>query len=465
MKRLFILLLLGLLTVSRAWPLHGANAAEQRVMVYFFWSTGCPHCEKERVFLEKLRGRDERLDIRSFEVKGNRDNALLMTKMAGAHGIKLAGVPATFVGDHDPLIGYLGDDLTGREIEERIQACWGRGCPDPAAILDRPPPSPAVPLFSSGQETAGTCPEDAECPEEEQGRSPAAGGAPHGMPAGSGDTVLRLPLLGEVHSMRTSLTLQTIMIAVLDSFNPCAFFVLFTLLGLLIHARSRARLLLIGGIFVFFSGFIYFLFMAAWLNVFLAAGGIAVFTVIAGMVALVIATINIKDYFFYKKGISLTIPERAKPGLFERMRRLLKATSVISAAGGTVVLAAAANMYELFCTAGFPMVYTRILTLHRLTTAAYYLYLVLYNIVYVIPLALIVLVFAATLGKKKLTEGQGRILKLVSGMMMLSLGCVLLVRPELLNNIIITAALLTFSFAVSAGIVLIERVRMRMTGR
>ena len=58
----------------------------------------------------------------------------------------------------------------------------------------------------------------------------------------------------------------TFMIAGMDSVNPCAFYILTFLLSILIYARDRLRIMLVGGIFVFFSGFCYFLFMAAWLN-------------------------------------------------------------------------------------------------------------------------------------------------------------------------------------------------------
>jgi len=100
-----------------------------------------------------------------------------------------------------------------------------------------------------------------------------------------------------------SLPVITLVIAGLDSFNPCAFFVLFSLLGLLIHAQSRKKMFLIGSVFVFFSGFIYFLFMAAWLNLFLVMGQVEIITKIAGSVAVVIAAINIKDFFIFKKGV------------------------------------------------------------------------------------------------------------------------------------------------------------------
>jgi len=137
-------------------------------------------------------------------------------------------------------------------------------------------------------------------------------------------------------------------------------------------------MLLVGGVFVFFSGLIYFLFMSAWLTLFLHVGQLMIIAITAGLIALTIATINIKDFFLFKRG-GLSIPKKAKPKLFERIRNLLKATSLPSLIIGTVVLAIAANTYELLCTVGFPMVFTRVLTLQDLSALQYYLYLILYN--------------------------------------------------------------------------------------
>ena len=109
---------------------------------------------------------------------------------------------------------------------------------------------------------------------------------------------------------------------------------------------------------------------------------------------------------------------------------------------GTLVLAVIANAYELLCTAGFPMVFTRILTLQELPTSSYYVYLALYCVVYILPLLVIVGGFAWTLGRRKLTEAEGRLLKLMSGLMMTGLGALLIFRPGLLNHVGVTAALL-----------------------
>jgi uncharacterized membrane protein HdeD (DUF308 family) len=116
---------------------------------------------------------------------------------------------------------------------------------------------------------------------------------------------------------------------------------------------------------------------------------------------------------------------------------------------GTVTLAVIANSYELLCTAGFPMVYTRALTLHALPGGGYYFYLALYNVIYVLPLLVIVLVFVRTLGSRKLQEREGRLLKLLSGAMMVGLGLMLLLCPEGLsdavNSLLVIAAALVLT--------------------
>jgi hypothetical protein len=197
--------------------------------------------------------------------------------------------------------------------------------------------------------------------------------------------------------------------------------------------------------------------MAAWLNVFLLTGHLKEITIAAAVLALIAAAINIKDFFWLKRGVSLSIPDGAKPGLFDRMRRLASSTNVAAMLAGTLMLAAAANAYELLCTAGFPMVFTRVLTLRELPKSSYYGYLVLYNLIYVIPLAVIVTAFTVTLGRRKLQEREGRLLKLLSGVMMLELGAILLLKPELLQNLLAAVALLAIALAVTVAVAMMER--------
>lgn len=409
----------------------GQDHQRDTIIVYFFRGKGCPHCEEEEIFLAGLRRDRPSLEVKDYEVWYNKENAGLMAAMLRAHGVKSSGVPVTFV-DDQMFSGFSAQ--TRAAIEKAITECSEVPCGDPAERLRkadntdravRPQPSAPEPL-STADETQK-------------------------------ETAVTIPLIGALDARTSSLPVLTLLIAGMDSFNPCAFFVLLSLLSLLVHAQSRNKMLLIGGIFVFFSGFIYFLFMAAWLNLFLVMGRVAVITTIAGWVSVVIAGINIKDFFLFKQGVSLTIPDSAKPKLFDRMRRLLRSTSLVSIMVGATVLAVVANFYELLCTAGFPMVFTRILTLNNLSTATYYLYLLLYNIVYVVPLFIIVLGFTLTLGKRQLSEWQGRVLKLVSGAMMLGLGAVLLVNPALLNSVLVSFIILISALGVSLLVATVTR--------
>jgi len=244
---------------------------------------------------------------------------------------------------------------------------------------------------------------------------------------------------------KLSLPVLTVAMAFLDSFNPCAFFILIFLLNLLIYVRSRKRMLLIGGIFIFFSAFIYFLLMSAILNVIIFIEQQFIIRVIAGSFALVFGILNIKDFFFFKKGISLSISDEKKSDLFKRMRKIVKTPFLPAMIIGTIALAIFANTYELLCSLGLPLVYTAELTTHNLDNFQYYIYLIFYNLIYILPLLVILLIFVIKLGGKKLTEWQGRLLKLISGIMMFSLGFVLWVSPDLLKNVFATAGIIILS--------------------
>lgn len=394
------------------------------INLYFFWSRKCPHCLRALPFVEELAREHPWIVLHSLEVSRSAENIARYQTMASWFGLDARTVPAFF------FCGTMaeGFDLpstSGAALRQALEACY-----------------------------AGVS------AEVKQG----AAGAP--VPEVKAEVPARItvPLLGEIDPASLSLPALTVVIAGLDAFNPCAFFILLFLLSLLIHARSRARMMFIGGVFVLMSGVIYFLFMAAWLNVFLLIGQSHYITMGAGLIAVAVALINVKDYFWFKQGVSLSIPESAKPGLFARMRGLLRADNMASMLVGTIVLAVIANMYELLCTAGFPMVFTRILTLNELPAAGYYLYLVLYNVVYVLPLILIVAAFTLTLGARKLSEEGGRRLKLLSGVMMLELGIVLLAAPEVLDNVLTAFALLAGALAVTGLIVALDAWRRRTAG-
>jgi len=260
------------------------------------------------------------------------------------------------------------------------------------------------------------------------------------------ESIIEIPFIGNVNTSSLSLPVLTIVLGVLDSFNPCSFFILIFLLNLLIYLQSRRRMLFVGSIFIFFSGFFYFLFMFILVNSLLLTNQhINIISLLAGAFAIIIGIINIKDFFFFKKGISLSIPESKKPEIFKKMRNLVKTSYLPAIIGGTIFLAVTVNFYELLCTLGFPLIFTSRLAFYNLPEIQYYTYIFFYNVVYVIPLIIILLLFVVTLGRKKLTEWEGRKLKLLSGIMIFSFGLLFIINYTLLENFITPILLLGIS--------------------
>lgn len=398
---LCLLLIVSLFAQADDLWVHTGVDGQPQVQLYFFWALTCPHCTAAHPHVAAIPQARPWVRLHMLELTRHPENVVRYQYMAGLLGQQATSVPA-FVFCGEMVVGWDSDAATGAYLRQRLDACRARAL---AAVSDGHPST--------------------------TGPTPPGAGAP-----------LRLPLLGEVAPGQLSLPVLTLVLAVLDAFNPCAFFVLLFLLSMLTHQRSGARMLLIGGTFVTVSGLMYFAFMAAWLNVFQLIGHLTWVTLAAGGLALFVGMVNVKDFFLFERGFTLSIPESRKPDLFRRARAILNAESLPAMLAATLFLAVAANFYELLCTAGFPMVYTRVLTLSEPSTAQRYLYLAAYNLIYVLPLAAIVVAFARTLGARKLSAREGRLLKLMSGLMMLGLGGLLLVAPQLISRVGVAFGLL-----------------------
>ncbi|HVK13979.1 MAG TPA: hypothetical protein VM597_34875 [Gemmataceae bacterium] len=425
-----------------AWKWYEVKDRKVELHLHVFWSATCPHCTKAHAFLDRLKERCDWLRVFRYEVSRTPANMELYQAMAASLGKAAGPVPAFFY-CKQLAVGFVSDETTGKQLEAAL--VYYRDALQ-KQVDGRPRPSVPVLLLVP---LAGRQPDPD--PDLELDIPPPPPEA----------RTIDVPAWGVVEADTVSLPTLTVVLGALDSFNPCAFFVLLILLGLMMHTNSRGKMLLVGGVFVFVSGLVYFLFMAAWLNLFFLAGHLRWITLAAGAAAVVAAGINIKDYFWFKQGVTLSLSDSARSRLVQRMTGLVGRTGAWPVVAGTAGLAFAANLYELLCTSGFPLVYTRVLTLRELSPAAYYGYLVLYNVVYVTPLFLIVVGFSLTLSSHKLTEGQGRVLKLVSGLMMLALGVILVLDPALLNNLVGAGLTLAAAVGGAAFIVLVHRLLVK----
>lgn len=366
-----LLVLLAFIVGSGAPTLANEPGPDLEVFV----RAGCPHCEAAKVFLRKLQHERPGLRIAIHDIEEDSAARQRLAALTQARGITSIGVPTFLIGA-ELIVGFHSPDTTGAEIR---------------AKLNQRTQVDAV------------------------------------FPATEG---IKTTWFGELRAKDLGLPLFTIAIGVLDGCNPCAMWVLLFLLSLLVNLHDRRKMALIAGTFVLVSGVIYFAFMAAWLNVFLLIGLSRGIQIALGGLALFMGAVNIKDFFALHRGISLSIPESAKPGFYARVRGILQAEHFGGAMVGIVVLAGLVNMIELLCTAGFPALHTQILTMQQLPAWEYYGYLGLYNLAYILDDSLMVTIAVVTLSRKRLQEHAGRWLKLIGGTTMFSLGLALIVKPE-----------------------------------
>jgi glutaredoxin len=351
-------------------------AASETAAIEVFTREGCPHCADARAFLAELQLERPELRITWRQVDRDPDALRELERLSFEAQVESPGVPTFRIGEA-LIVGFESVPTTGARIRARLA---GRPGEAPAATTD----------------------------------------------------AVETSLFGTLRPSDLGLPAFTIALGLLDGFNPCAMWVLLFLLSMLVNVRDRRRMALIAGTFVLVSGLVYFAFMAAWLNVFLLIGVSRGLRIGLGFVALVIGAVNVKDFFAFGRGPSLSIPASAKPGIYARVRALLRAESPLASLAGVAVLALLVNSVELLCTAGFPAIYTAVLTATPLSTAQHYGYLALYNLAYVVDDALMVTIAVVTLSKSKLGERAGRWLKLVSGTVMLALAVGLLFFPGLL---------------------------------
>ncbi|WP_404308425.1 glutaredoxin family protein [Neorhodopirellula lusitana] len=409
----------------------------------------CPRCADAKVFIRGLKQRWPAIQFRIHEVDVDAVARARWDALCRGAG-SAPGLPTIDFGGH-VIIGYRGDDTTGAELEEligrkaRVQA-EAPTQPDPSAraqvwmgpvssLLDvlqvsNVPDSDAVSndVDDADFDQEWVLPDEAT--EDETGLADVN---VESTSTASPEEVIDVPVFGELKVRDLGMPLFSFLVGLVDGFNPCAMWVLVFLLSVLVNIKDRRKIILIAGTFVLVSGMAYFAFMAAWLNLFLLIGIARPVQIVLGVLGLVIGVVNVKDFFAFKKGVSLSIPESKKPGLYRRVRQIVDAKYLTVAISGAIALAVVVNMIELLCTAGLPALYTQILTLQELPPWQNYAYLTIYITAYMLDDAVLLTIVVATLSHRKLQEREGRWLKLLSGLVILALGLVMIFRPELLQ--------------------------------
>ncbi len=396
MKKLKILAFLTILAVPFiSFGQEAAGQKTEKISLYLFHTDTCPHCAKEKAFLSKIENDYPNLEIKKFEVGKNRDNLALMAKVGKELKIDAGSVPLTIIGNKI-FTGYLDDETSGKMIKDAIDECAINGCSDQV-----------IKIISGGTSEA----------------------APPQPVAGK----IKLPILGEIDPKSVSLPVLSIVIGGLDGFNPCGMWTLIFLITLFLGMENKKRRWILGGTFILTSAVVYFLFMTAWLNIFLFLGMVWWIRIAVSLTAIVSGLFYLKKYFTKKADVCEISQDVKKKKILERLKAATLEKKFWLAFAGVIMLAAAINLFELLCSAGFPAIYTKVLSMNQLPMWQYYGYLLIYIFMYMLDDIVVFVIAMLTLQTVVFGKKYNKISILVGGLFMLAIGFLLLFRPEILS--------------------------------
>lgn len=377
------------------------NSVAATGTVYFFYGEGCPHCAQEKIFLDDVRKKYPDMKQEHFEVWHNQANLDLLVSLGRALGADVSGVPFTLIGDRY-LVGFRSAESTGADLEKMIEICRQSDCPDVVETVRA-----GSDWQNKKKQLDSNLSKSASIPEK-----------------------LSVPFWGDLSIRSLSLPVLTVIMGALDGFNPCAMWVLIFLIGLLLRVENRKKRWILGLVFLAASAGVYYIFMAAWLNVLLVLGLVIWVRWLVGAVALAGGFFNVRDFIKNPAGACKVTRQPERKIVFEKLKKIVLERNLWLAIAGIVLLALAVNLVELVCSAGLPVVYTQILALADLSFWQYYFYILLYILVFLLD---DILVFAAAMTALEIAGINSRYARygsLIGGIIMLLVGILLLIKPE-----------------------------------
>ena len=363
-----------------------------KIEFVLFHSEACPHCKDEIAFMNKtlIPEYSDYVNFNIYEI-GESENQRLMEQYGYRYKVDVRGVPLTFI-DEQAVAGFGNEKTTGKQIIDIIDRKLVE-----KGLLEKPE-EPLVVVEPSQEEN-----------------------------------IVNIPLLGEVDLQNASLPVLTVIIGLLDGFNPCAMWALLFLITLLLGMEDKRRMWLLGSLFILSSGIVYFFFMAAWLKFLMFVGMIFIVRIIIGTVAIGVGAVNLRDYWRHRKAEGVVCKVSGKEGTkktFEKIKDIIYRKSIWWAIFGIILLGFSVNLVELACSAGFPAIFTQILVMSDLPIWQRYLYMIGYIFFYMLDDMFVFAIAMLTLKSKVFGSKYAKYTNLVGGLLIFILGLFLIFKPE-----------------------------------
>ena len=400
-----------------------AKADEKVINIHLFYGNGCPHCAAEEEFLsDYLKDRTD-VKLYKYEVWYDSNNQELLSKVQKEMGTtNKNGVPFTVIGKKT-IVGYA-DGVTDEQIKDAINYYLNNDYRDYAGEITG--------KVKKTEVKEDTTKDESKTEDKKENKIEKADDT---KDSDQTDENVTVPVLGKINAKKVSLPILAVVLGFVDGFNPCAMWILIFLITMLFNMKDRKKMWILGLTFILTSGIVYLMFMLAWLNLATFISKIAFIRLLIAVIALVVGLINVYKYIdsLKKKDEGCDVVDKKdRKKIMEKIISITREKKFIIALLGIMVLAASVNIIELMCSIGIPLLFTQILAMNNLSTFSYMIYMFIYIFFFLIDDIVIFVISMVTLKVTGLSTKYTKYSHLIGGIIMLIIGLLLIIKPELL---------------------------------
>ncbi len=373
------------------------NAKEKEVNIYLFYSEDCRHCAKEEAFLDDYKSKNSNVNVYTFELS-NASNRQIWLDVQEIFNEPSGSVPYTVIGNQ-VLIGYSSEN-TDASIKKIVNYYENNNYRD---LIGE--------YLGTVEVNENIVMEDIDITSD----------------------VITVGIFGQVNLKTISLFVLSIIMGIVDGFNPCAMWVLLFLITMLLGMKNRKKMWVLGITFLLTSALMYAGIMTAWLNLASFITKVNAIRIAIGLFAVVIATLNVLKYFKEKKDDGCeVIKDNKRKKIIDRIKSITLENKFALAIIGIIVLAITVNLVEFACSAGLPLMFTNILAINDLNTTQNVFYIFVYILFFLIDDIIIFVAAMLTLKINAVSTKYTKYSHLVGGIIMFIIGILLIFFPSIL---------------------------------
>ncbi len=245
---------------------------------------------------------------------------------------------------------------------------------------------------------------------------------------------LTIPLTNHhINVMQYSLPSMSFILGLIDGFNPCAMWVLISFVIILSQLGSRKKMILFSTIFILAETIMYYLILTLWFNTWNFIGLDNIITPVVGIIAIGGGLFFLYEYRNSDGQCKITnLKQRTQTT--NKIKTLATQPLTFLTILGIITIAFSVNIVEFACSIGIPQAFTKILELKQLSPLINHLYITIYIFGYMLDDFLIFGLAIFSFEKIGLTTKYSKICQLIGGLIMITLGLIMIFKPQLLQN-------------------------------